>query len=293
MRQCAFLSMADMAAFKCYDHLLYQPLADKGWQVTEIPWRSTTVNWDRFDAVVIRSPWDYQDDPKQFMQVLKTINRSSARLENSLGIVKWNLDKRYLKEMQQKGIAIVPTRWQNHLQPDEIPSIFDEYDTGELIIKPVISANADHTYRIGRNIETQTKDKLSRIFVDRPLMIQPFMDSILSEGEYSLFYFAGYYSHTVLKVPAEGDFRVQEEHGGRLEVFTAGSELRSAGERTMQVLPETPLYARIDFVRASNGDLALIEIELIEPSLYFNMDPDSPQRFANHFDEWMRKNGAL
>jgi glutathione synthase/RimK-type ligase-like ATP-grasp enzyme len=289
MKQCAFLSMADLEAFECYDHLLYQPLADRGWEVFEVPWQSTSVNWDRFDAVVIRSPWDYQDYPAPFMQVLETIHQSSARLENSLAIVKWNLDKRYLREIRQKGIEIVPTHWQDRLQPAEIPSLFDARDTNELIIKPVISAGADHTYRVGRNIDSKLQDKIESVFANRPLMIQPFMDSIVSEGEYSLFYFAGQYSHAILKVPAKDDFRVQEEHGGSLEAVQATYELRSAGDRTMRALPELPLYARIDFVRTSGGDLALIEIELIEPSLYFNMDPESPQRFAREFDEWMRK----
>lgn len=280
--------MASLDAFECYDHLLFEPLADRGWQTEEIPWRNEETDWNRFDAVIIRSPWDYQDDPDSFIRVLETIDQSSAHLENSLNIIRWNLDKRYLREMDQKGIPVVQTLWKKQLTASEIDPLFQEFQTDELIIKPVISANADHTYRITRNFNDQIAEKLSRIFANRPLMVQPFKANIVSEGEFSLFYFAGKYSHAILKTPQKGDFRVQEEHGGRLKRVTPEHSLRALGRKTMQSLPETPLYARADYVRTSGHNFALMELELIEPSLYFNMDPDSPDRFAEQFDHWMQ-----
>jgi hypothetical protein len=113
------------------------------------------------------------------------------------------------------------------------------------------------------------------------------MENIIHEGEYSLFYFNGAYSHAILKTPESNDFRVQEEHGGQLETVKPESQLKQAGKKTMQHLPEMPLYARIDFVRSDQNQLQLMEIELIEPSLYFNMDPKASERFAKAFEKRM------
>ena len=111
-------------------------------------------------------------------------------------------------------------------------------------------------------------------------MVQPFMNNIIDEGEYSLFYFGGEYSHAILKLPAPGDFRVQEEHGGDIQPVEPSIELRVVGEKTVRLLDEVPLYARVDFVRDADDQFLLMEMELIEPALYFRMDKDSPERFA-------------
>lgn len=289
MKQCAFLTMANMEDFECYDHLLYDPLADIGWDVTPVPWRDIAVNWDDFEVVIIRSPWDYQQDPDLFMNVLKKIDASTARLENSLDIVRWNIDKTYLREMQTAGIPIVPTLWRNNLNSGDISAFFDKLEHSEIIIKPVLSANADDTFRLSSEIGSTQKKKIQTIFTDRPLMVQPFIQNIITEGEFSLFYFGETYSHAILKTPKQGDFRVQEEHGGQLMSVEPEPELLSISNKTMEALPETPLYARVDFARNEEGHFNLMELELIEPSLYFNMDPDSPKRFATHFDQWMKK----
>lgn len=130
--------------------------------------------------------------------------------------------------------------------------------------------------------------KLSATYANQPVMVQPFMENIINEGEFSLFYFDGSYSHAILKTPEAGDFRVQEEHGGRLQSIKADYSLKQAGRKIMQVLPETPLYARVDVVRIGDNHFALMELELIEPSLYFNMDEKSPDRFARAFNRRMK-----
>ena len=110
-------------------------------------------------------------------------------------------------------------------------------------------------------------------------MAQPFMASVVDEGEYSLFYFDGAYSHAIVKRPGDGDFRVQEEHGGRLEAVVPEHALLEAGAGALAKLPGQALYARLDFVR-DGDEFALMEAELIEPSLYFQLDKESPERFA-------------
>lgn len=115
------------------------------------------------------------------------------------------------------------------------------------------------------------------------------MDGIIKEGEFSLFFFGETYSHTILKTPKPSDFRVQEEHGGRLKLVKNPEEnLMNSARKLLEKIDPLPLYSRMDYVRTNNHLFALMEIELIEPSLYFNMDPFSPKRFASVLDDWMR-----
>lgn len=290
MRSCAFLSMDNLENFECYDHLLVAPLRDRGWNVQEVSWRNKQIDWNRFDAVVIRSPWDYQQDPEAFMDTLREIDRSSALLENSLELVEWNLDKSYLRDLQKRGIEIVPTHWKNHFDEKELNSFFSNLNAGEIIIKPAVSANADDTFRIHKNEQRKYSQTLSEIFAKRPFLVQPFMKSVIEEGEFSVFFFGDAYSHTILKTPKINDFRVQEEHGGQLRnIQNPEKNLLKSARHLLSKLNELPLYSRMDYVRTEQNSFALMELELIEPSLYFNMDPQSPQRFAQVFDEWMNK----
>lgn len=287
MKTCAFLSMDNLDEFECYDHLLFKPFEKRGWKVEEVSWRNQKIDWNEFEVVVIRSPWDYQQDPDAFMDVLGNIDQSSAFLENSLELVNWNINKTYLRDLENQGIEIVPTLWRKHFDPVEWPDFFEELASDEIIIKPTISAGADDTFRIQESEKEEFSKKLSSIFNNRPFMVQPFMDNIISEGEFSVFFFGDTYSHTILKTPKAKDFRVQEEHGGRLKTVEPEGELLQSARDLLNVISPLPLYSRLDYVRTENNTFALMELELIEPSLYFNMDPKSPQRFAEVFDEWM------
>ena len=282
MKNCAILTMDSLDEFEVYDYLLDQPLSVLGWQTQLVSWRDQQVNWNYFDAVIIRSPWDYQDDAKGFLKVLAAIEQSSAHLENSLAIVRWNIDKIYIQELTEKQVKIVPTLWQEGFCEDRLTTYFTHFDVEQIILKPRISANADNTFWLHKHNYQEHLAELKLAFSARAFMVQPFMESILNEGEYSLFYFNGQYSHAILKIPKNNDFRVQEEHGGRLISVEPENKLIIQAEKTLVALAEVPLYARLDFVRYQQS-FALMEAELIEPSLYFNMDKNSAARFANAF----------
>ncbi len=286
MKRCAFLSMDSLEDFFSYDQMLFEPLKTVGWLAEEVSWRKPDVDWNNYDAVVIRTTWDYQDDVEGFMACLQRIEASSAQLQNSLKIVEWNISKSYLKDLQNQGINIVPTLWFDSFSLSEIRAGFDYFNSPQLVIKPLISANADHTYRLTPESLVQQADDLKAIFASREFMLQPFLNGIVDEGEYSLFYFAGHYSHSILKQPESGDFRVQEEHGGRLSSIQPCEDMLTTARHSLAALPEDVLYARIDLVRHKK-EFVVIEIELIEPSLYFNMDSDSPQRFVDAFIEML------
>ena len=281
MRRCAFLTLEDSTGFVIDDELAYAPLAALGWRIDAIPWRQPQVEWHAYDAVVIRSTWDYINDPDAFLAVLAEIERSGTQLFNGLDLVRWNIRKTYLQDLAERGVAVVPTIWRERLNPGELPDLVSEVGTAEVVIKPVVGLNAHGAFRLDAQTACSRAGELSAYYTNRALLAQPFLSAITTEGEYSLFYFNGTNSHTILKTPKEADFRVQEEHGGVIRAVETEDALREAGDAALRAIGSLPLYARVDFVRA-NDDRGywLMELELIEPSLYLRMDPGAPERFA-------------
>lgn len=280
MPKCAFLSIANTEGWFIDDDLVHAPLQSLGWEVKNIPWNEPT-DWNIYDLVLIRSTWDYQNHLNQFIEVLNQIQQSDAVLLNSIELVNWNIDKNYLFELTSMGVELVPTIKTSSLCKENIELAFKEMGTDDLIVKPMIGANADDTFHISKTADTDFR-KLESIFNNRECMIQPFMKNIVEEGEFSLMYFQGKLSHTILKTVAAGDYRVQEEHGGGVvPIKVPDVNLVSAGDKAMSALPETPFYARVDLVRTAQNSFALMELELIEPCLYFRFDDESPQNFAN------------
>lgn len=269
------------------DELAIGPLAELGWDVRTLSWRDRSIDWNDFDLVVIRTTWDYQRDPGAFLATLKRIQSSNARLENPLDVVKWNLDKRYLRELANAGISIVPTLWDATYSQDSFDRWLGDLSTDEIIVKPTVSATAEHTYRLA-----SFEPGLAEVFSDRPFMVQPFVPAIVTEGEYSLFYFSGRYSHTIVKTPKTADFRVQEEHGGIIMAVRPEDELLAAAGKVFEMIKPVPLYARVDLVRDAGGGFSLMELELIEPALYLRMDPLAPARFAMAIDSHMKRETA-
>ena len=291
MKHCAILTMDNLSDFECYDNLLDKPLAHLGWKTQLVSWHCENVSWQQFEAVIIRSPWDYQDDANAFLSVLEAIDSSSTVLQNSLATVRWNIDKIYLKSLAEHEINIVPTLWESNFVAEDLHNYFHHFNCQQLVIKPRISANADNTFWLKQAMVNNSIAELEAVFSDNDFMVQPFIESIIEEGEYSLFYFSGEYSHAILKTPKADDFRVQEEHGGQLQTITPEKALLTQADSALAAVTkltgEMPLYARVDFVRISNGvtkePFALMEAELIEPSLYFNMDDKAAERFAIAF----------
>ena len=206
-------------------------------------------------------------------------------IENSLKIVEWNLCKTYLREIEQNGVTIVPTIFGSGLIDDGlVKGWLEKLSTDEIIIKPVISATARHTYRI-----KEYSTDIAEIFREQKYMVQTYMRNIVTEGEFSLFYFGGEYSHSILKIPKQDDFRVQEDFGGTNEFIEPSRKLLRSGKRVLDVITPTPLYARVDLVRNEADEFALMELELIEPALYFRVDKESPRRFAKMFNKRMNE----
>jgi len=281
----AFLSTDHLEGFFVYDELLVTPFNQEGWEVETVSWHNKEVDWNAFDYVIVRSTWDYQQYPAEFQACLEVIASSTATLLNPLNLMKWNIEKTYLKDMQKQGVDIVPTVWADTFSVEFLEAQFSHFDTSTLVIKPILSANADDTFKVTRENLPSLLPTLVTCFSHRKHMIQPFAQSIVDEGEYSLFFFNHKYSHGILKTPASGDFRVQEEHGGQLTLISPTEDMLRVAIQSLQAMPTKALYARVDLVRINNL-WAIMELELIEPSLYFNLDKASPERFVQAMLAW-------
>jgi hypothetical protein len=283
--------MESLDGFVSDDELAIDPLSQLGWHVKTVSWRDKRVNWNEFEAVIIRTPWDYQRDTQEFLGVLTDIDRSAAKLENSLDTVKWNLNKEYLRDLKRYGVPVVPTIWYETYSKASFATWLERLNTNEIVLKPTVSATAEHTYRLREYVAN-----IADIFATRAFMVQPFLPAIISEGEYSLIYFGGKFSHAILKSPMSGDFRVQEEHGGLITSIVPDQRMFVAGRRAMERLGQVPLYSRVDLVRDGSDNFLVMELELIEPALYFRTDPQSPFRFAEALDRRMdasRRQGKI
>ena len=281
MKRIAFLTLHNPPGFVIDDELAIAPLAERGYTVETIPWDREGVNWADYSLAIIRSTWDYQHHADKFLGTLADIERRT-RLENPLDIVRWNIQKTYVRDLEQSDVPVMHTLWRDGLRTGELEDAFDELGSDEAVIKPVMSGNAEGAFRLDRERIATQGAEIERYFAERPLMLQPFQQSILSEGEYSLFYLNGEYSHCVQKVPKPGDYRVQEEHGGDIRaVPDPEDELLGAGAAAMAAIGVPLLYARADFVRCDDGVFRVMELELVEPALYLRMDPAAPARFAD------------
>lgn len=267
-----------------YD-LSFDAMAALGWMVDTVPWRDSSIDWNAYDAVYICTPWDYPEDTELFMRVLETIDASSAHLLNPLPLVKWSLAKTYLRDLEARGAAIVRSVWFDDIAAAQIPGWFETLGSDTVVIKPDVGANAQDTYVLSAPVAAELTTHLLKTFAGRPFFVQPFMNNVQSEGEYSLFFFNGEYSHAILKTPAQGDFRTQEEHGADIRSIRASAEQIAAARAVLTLVEPQPVYVRADFVRDDNDNFLLMELELIEPSLYLRTDAGAADRFARAFDE--------
>lgn len=288
VKRCAFLTMENTDGWAIDSDLCFAPLHDLGWSAEWLPWRSGGVAWDTYEAVYIAATWDYPQDPERFMRVLTEIDRSRAVLVNDISLVRWNLSKTYLRDLQSAGAEIVPSLWYEDFAGHVPDAAFDILHCGKIIIKPAISTNATDTFLLGREIAPETRRLLESTFHNRAFFVQPFMHRIQSEGEFSLFYFAGVFSHAILKTPKAQDFRVQEEHGANIFVVDPPRRLRETASRVLKLVEPEPVYARLDFVRGRNDVFLLMELELIEPSMYLRLHAQAPGRLAAALDRYVR-----
>jgi hypothetical protein len=227
-----------------------------------VVWDDPLVDWSRFDLVVVRATWDYVDRADAFLAWVHSL----GRVANGADVIEWNHDKRYLQALHIAGVPVVPTRW----DPTELPP-------GRWVAKPTVSAGARDT------IAGDADEALAQVAriqaMGKRAMVQPYLDGIAERGETAMVYIDGQLSHAVRK-----DARLDvDKHDEVISARTPTADELDLAEQVMDTLPfdrDSLLYARVDLVPDRDGDPALLEVELIEPSLFLAHVPGAAERFA-------------
>jgi glutathione synthase/RimK-type ligase-like ATP-grasp enzyme len=261
------------------DRLLLPVLEARGLDARFVSW-DAGVDWSTFDAVVLRSTWDYYRKVDDFRAWLGRLQAAGARVFNATDTVLGNVDKRYLRDLERQGVHIVDTEWIEAGQTRDLDAVLRAHGWHEAVVKPAISAGAFETFRLALADAPHSQARVDALARRSALLLQPFLPEIAAKGEWSLVYLDGVFSHATLKRAKSGDFRVQQRWGGTEHAADAPAEVRAAANRIVSLLPDTPLFARVDGVLLG-GSFALMELELIEPALFFHAAPHAADRFAD------------
>lgn len=268
------------------DHPLQAALEARGVQTVAVVWDDPAVEWQRFDAVLIRSIWDYFQKFDAYNAWLDHLQALGVPTINPVPVLRWNSDKRYLATLAEAGIPMPATR---HLRGAALAALAQT--PGEWIVKPAVSGGAWHTVR-GTGGSPDFQAALAQLPADLDFLVQPYLPEIASAGEWSLLYFGGQFSHAVLKRPAAGDFRVQAQFGGSTTTLPAPAAAMTAASHVLataaSLLGEPLHYARVDGVMI-DGEFQLMELEVIEPFLFMAQHPQAPDRCADALVTALRK----
>lgn len=244
-----------------------------------VSWADDSFDWSSVKAAVIRGTWDYVSRLSEFQQRLQLIS-DKTRLINPYELVQWNIDKHYLSQLAARGIRTVPTKYYEQGDSASLTTIIQENRQKPIIIKPVISASASNTYKVQGDNAAEIQEVMNRLLAHQAMMVQPFQENVTSQGEFSFVVIDGAYTHAVQKTPKKDDFRVQDDFGGSAREHKASkAEIRFA-EQVVAACEPRPTYARVDALIDNDGELALMELELIEPELWFRLCPSAAKVLA-------------
>lgn len=258
-----------------------------GLAVVRRSWADPEMDWSECGCALFRSTWDYFERFAEFSPWLDTAS-AQTRLFNDAALIRWNVDKHYLGDLAQRGVAIVPTRFVERGQTVSLASIMAEAGWDEIVFKPVVSGAARLTYRVGKTTMGEHEAVFARCVAQESMMVQRFEPAIVAEGELSLIVIDGATTHAIRKTARAGDFRVQDDHGGTVHAHVPAADERAFAEAAVAACPSRPLYARVDFVRDSAGGFRLMELELVEPELFFRFHPPAAQVLAQALAEKLR-----
>ena len=276
----AFVTCAHLPAVHGDDQLVVDALERRGFEVTAAAWNDPRVDWRLFASVVIRAAWDYHLDEAGYAAWLRQCAMQQVRLWNPAAAVLANLDKRYLRDLAAAGVEIVPIAYVQRGASQSLRTLLERRQWTRAVVKPAVSASAYGTWRTSLATADTDQAKFDEDAARRSLLVQPFADEIVESGEWSVVFFDGEYSHAVLKKPASGDFRVQEELGGRAEPRDPPLAIV---EQTRQLLARAAgplLYVRVDGIER-DGRFLLMELEINEPFLYLGSSSTAAERFAD------------
>ncbi len=280
MPKIAFATYLSLPSLSDNDRLLVPIFKENGFEIKAEIWDDESVDWFKYDAVIIRSTWDYFLKSEKFLSWISKFKNTKTQLFNSPEVVLNNTHKFYLKSLQQKGVSVIPTWFSSQkILIEELKGI------QKIVIKPAVSGGSYET-------EVFETKLLSQEILDKKIkqgdwLIQPFLSQIKEYGELSLIFLGGEYSHSIRKIPKKGDFRVQKQFGATYNHFEPDLKLIEKAKNIVQLAAENTLYARVDGLEIEN-EFLLMEIEMIEPDLFFEYTKTGPLDFVNATIKYMK-----
>jgi len=273
-------------------------LERRGWRPVAARWDDPAVAWNAHAAVVLRSCWDYHQHADAFEAWLGRLERAGAPVHNPLPTLRWNFRKTYLRDLAGAGVPTMATEWVERGSRTTLRDVADATGWSVMVVKPIISASGWETWLVERAGDPEDERRFAAHLQARDLMVQRFMRGVQTDGEISLIFLGGRFSHAVRKRPMPGEFRVQEEHGGTVARETVPAIVVRQAARALAAVPAAahgeepgaPLYARVDGM-VLDGTLIVTELELIEPKLYFGWGDGSADTLADLLDRELRAGG--
>jgi len=261
------------------DRHVQQALEGRGIRVTGIPWNAPERRLDDVDLAVFRSSWDYHHAPEAFLGWLAGWESRGVRFWNPPDLVRWNLSKRYLLDLEQRGVSVVPTMLLEEPALHHLPALLARRGWDRAVVKPVFGASGYDATFVTTETARDVAAALDRGRIRRPAIVQPFVAEIQTRGEWSMVFIEGVPTHAMLKLPASGDFRVHSSYGGSSRRAEPTPAVLATARRAIDQVPSKPLYARVDGVETAAGFL-IMEVELHEPGLFFGAAPETAEIFA-------------
>ncbi len=254
-------------------------LERKGLRVGRTNWDNADFDWTETEYVIFKTTWDYFDRFEEFSKWLDDVSKKT-KLINRIETIRWNVDKHYLLDLNKKGVNVPNTIFIEQGDTREFAEIYLNSGWKDSILKPVVSGGGRHTYKINKDNAAEHETIYRELIKNEAMMLQEFQYSVLDEGEKTFMVFGGKYSHAVLKKAKAGDFRVQDDYGGSVHEYIASKEEVEFAEWVVSLCNPIPVYGRVDAIKDNEGKLAVSELELIEPEMWFRMKPGSAEIYA-------------
>ena len=265
------------------DELVINALKEKNLSVVKKDWNDSIFEWETTRSILFRSTWDYFD---KFELFKKWFNKTKNKclMINSTETIEWNIDKHYLLDLQEHQIPIPNSEFIKRGSSIDLSLLMQKKNWNEIVVKPTISGAAKNTYRLKEEEIIQFGPTWEKLIYKEDFIVQEFQNNVITEGEVAMIVIGGKFTHAVLKKAKEGDFRVQDDFGGSIAIYNPSEEMVKLAEKCTRILTPIPSYARVDIIWDNLRELAVSELELIEPELWFRLNPNAAQKLAHHVD---------
>ncbi len=251
---------------------------EKGFQITTCPWNGEFTPFENADLIILRSNWDYHYDLDGFVRWLDRLLQSNLAVRNKVAMVKRNIIKDYLLDLEKSGVPVPKTRiWKSG---ESLQEVFEEQNWRQAVLKPQTGASGHLVEKITLSQIDEWVDTVANRTPGRKWLVQEFLPEVQTTGEISLVFFNGIFSHAIRKLPQKGEFRVNSQYRGKLKRVFPGNDLIHQAENALKTLEEAPLYARVDGVIRDESRFIVCELELNEPALYFDLAPEQALTFC-------------